>query len=165
MARPLTNLLKQKVFSWIVEAEEVFQALKKAMCSVPILALSDFKEPFEIETDACDKGVGAVLSQRRHPVEFFSKALSVANQRLLTYEKEFLVVLMAVNKWRSYLVLQPFIIRTDHKSLCHLQDQSLSTDMQRKAMAKLAGLQFKLQYKKRPDNGATDALSRVAQHF
>jgi hypothetical protein len=114
------------------------------MCSVPVLALSNFKEPFEIETDACDKGVGVVLSQRGHPVEFFSKALSIANQRLLTYEKEFLVVLMTVNKWRSYLGIQPFTIRADHKSLCHLQDQSLSTDMQRKAMTKLAVLQFKL---------------------
>jgi hypothetical protein len=37
--------------------------------------------------------------------------------------------------------------------------------MQRKAMSKLAGLQFKLQYKRGPDNNAVDALSRVAHHF
>jgi hypothetical protein len=42
----------------------------------------------------------------------------------------------------------PFVIRTNHKSLCHLQDQNLFTDMQRKAKSKLAGLQFTLQYKK-----------------
>jgi hypothetical protein len=43
-----------------------------------VLPLPDFEEPI-IETDACDKGVGAVLSQDSHPVAFFSKALSVAN--------------------------------------------------------------------------------------
>jgi hypothetical protein len=61
----------------------------------------------------------------------------------------FLSILMAVDKWRPYLLKQPFNIRNDQKSLYHLQDQSLSTEMQRKPMTKLAGLQFKLQYKKR----------------
>jgi hypothetical protein len=106
-----------------------------------------------------------MLTQRGHPVAFFGKALSVTNQKLSTYEKEFMAVLMAVDKWRSYLMRKPFIIRTDHKSLCSLQDQSLSTEMQRKAMPKLAGLQFKLQYKKGIDNGVVDALSRVAHNF
>jgi hypothetical protein len=99
------------------------------MSSTPVLPLPDFEKEPVIETDACEKGVGAVLSQDSHPVAFFSKALSVANQKLSTYEKEFLAVLMAVDKWRTYLARQPFIIRTDHKSLCHLQDQRLSTNM------------------------------------
>jgi hypothetical protein len=95
------------------------------MSSTPVLSLPNFEKKLVIETDACDKGVGVVLSQDNHPIAFFSKALSVANQKLSTYEKEFLTVLMAVEKWRTYLARQPFIIRTDHKSLCHLHDQSL----------------------------------------
>jgi hypothetical protein len=105
------------------------------------------------------------LKQAGHLVAFFNKALSIANQKLSTYEKEFLVVLMAVEKWRPYLSRQPFLIMTDHKSLYHLQDQSLSTEMQRKAMAKLAGLQFKLQCKKGVENKAADALSRIGHNF
>jgi hypothetical protein len=54
---------------------------------------------------------------------------------------------------------------TDHKSLSHLQDQSLSTEMQRKTMVKLVGLQFKLQYRKGPNNKAANALSRVGHNF
>jgi hypothetical protein len=118
------------------------------MTSTPVLALPNFELEFVIETDACESGVGVVLSQQGHPVAFFNKALSVANKKLSTYEKEFLAVLMAVDKWRSYLSRKPFLIKTDHKSLCHLQDQSMSTEMQRKAMVKLAGLQFKFQYKR-----------------
>jgi hypothetical protein len=68
---------------------------------------------------------------------------------------------MDVDKWRPYLLKQPFVIRTDHKSLCYLQDQILSTDTQQKAMSKLAGLNFKLQYKRGPENFAANALLRV----
>jgi hypothetical protein len=44
IAKPLTSILKHKVFSWTKEVEEAFLALKKAMCSVPVLALPDFEE-------------------------------------------------------------------------------------------------------------------------
>jgi hypothetical protein len=37
--------------------------------------------------------------------------------------------------------------------------------MQRKAMTKSVGLQFKLQYKQGHENTVGDALSRVGQHF
>lgn len=58
-----------------------------------------------------------------------------------------------------------FLIKTDHESLCHLQDQTLSTEWQKKAMAKLVGLQFKLHYKKGAENKVLDALSRVGHAF
>jgi hypothetical protein len=157
--------LKHKQFEWSTEAREAFDSLKKAMSSTPVLALLNFDQLFVIETDACDMGVGAVLSQNGQPIAFFNKAVSIANQKVSTYEKEFLVVLMAIDKWRSYLARQPFLSVTDHKSLCYLQDQSLSTKMQRKAMVKLAGLQFKLQYKRGPDNKVADALSRLGHNF
>jgi hypothetical protein len=70
---------------------------------------------------------------------------------------------MAVDKWRTYLLRKPFVIRTYHKSMYHLPDQTLSTEMQRKAMTKLVGLQFKLQYKKGLENHAADALYRVVK--
>jgi hypothetical protein len=60
-------------------------------------------------------------------VAFFSKALSTTNQKFSTCEKEFLVMLMAVDKCRSYLQHKPFVIKTDDNSLYHLQDQNLST--------------------------------------
>jgi hypothetical protein len=126
LAKPLTQILQHKQFSWSVEAQKAFERLKTAMTSTPVLALPDFTQPFVIETDACDKGVGVVLAQNGHPISFFSKALSVSNQRLSTYEKEFLVVLMAVDKWHNYLNRHLFMIQIDRKSLYHLQDQNMS---------------------------------------
>jgi len=68
---------------------------------------------------------------------------------------------MAVEKWRPYLQRQEFLIRTDHKSLSYLCEQNLHSDMQRKAMTRLMGLQFKVVYRKGKENLAADALSRV----
>lgn len=48
--------------------------------------------------------------------------------------------MMAVDRWRSYLIRSPFIIKINHKSLCHLEDQALTSELQRKAMTKLIGL-------------------------
>jgi hypothetical protein len=122
LARPLTNLLHNKSFSWSQQAQEALDQLKVAMTSTPVLAFSDFSKEFIVETDACDTRIGAVHTQDGHPIAYFSKGLSIANQKLSTYEKEFLAVMMTVDKWRSYLHKNPFIIKTDHQSLCHLQD-------------------------------------------
>jgi hypothetical protein len=98
LAKPLTNLLTKKGFEWSEQAEIAFQQLKQAMSSTPVLALPDFQTPFTVETDACDTGVGAVLSQIGHPIAYISKALGVNNRKLSVYEKEFLAVMMAIDK-------------------------------------------------------------------
>src|SRR6185436_9749409 len=128
----------------------------------PVLALPNFSEPFTLETDACDSGVGAVLMQDNRPIAFFSKSLAASHQHLSIYEKELLALMMAIEKWRQYLQQNEFIIQTDHKSLTYLGDQQLQSEMQKKAMARLMGLQFKIVYKLGKENVAADALSRMA---
>ena len=113
IAKALTELLTKKGFHWTPQAQVAFDQLKQAMMETPVLALPNFDRPFAIETDACDTGIGAVLTQDGHPLAYFSKALGVRNQRLSTYEKEFLAVMMAVDRWRSYLQRGPFTIVTD----------------------------------------------------
>lgn len=66
-----------------------------------MLVLSDFQEPLFVENDACGNGIGAVLQQKGEPVAFFSRALGVKHQTLSIYDKEMLVVLLAVKKWHS----------------------------------------------------------------
>ena len=131
------------------------------MATTPVLALPNFHEPFEVETDASDIGIGAVLMQKGQPVAFLSKALGPTHSHLSIYEKEFLALIMAVEKWRQYLQRQEFVIITDHKSLSFLNEQNLHSDMQRKAMTRLMGLQFKVVYRRGKENLAADALSRL----
>jgi hypothetical protein len=99
--------------------------------------------------------------QDEHPIAFLSKPLSEAHQQLSIYEKEFLALLMAVDHWRSYLQRGEFIIKMDHHSLCYLEDQQLQSPLQRKEMARLMGLEFKIIYMQGAENHAADALSRV----
>lgn len=130
------------------------------MCSAPVLAMPDFSLPFILETDASDKGLGAVLMQGKRPIAYLSKALGIKNQGLSTYEKEFMALLTAVQKWRHYLQGGPFIIKTDHMSLKHLLEQRLTHTLQHKGLCKLLGLDYIVQYKKGALNLAADALSR-----
>lgn len=106
-------------------AQESFLLLKKALTEAPVLAIPDFTQQFVIETDASDLGMGAVLMQNGHPISFLSKAFSSRSQGFSTYEKECLAIVMAVDKWRPYLHGQPFIIKTDHQSLLHLENQKV----------------------------------------
>ncbi|WVZ89541.1 hypothetical protein U9M48_035925 [Paspalum notatum var. saurae] len=162
IAKPLYDLLKKGVqFTWNHETDQAFLALKQALFSAPVLALPNFQIPFTVVTDALDKGIGAVLEQGGHPIAFLSRALSLKNQGMSTYEKESLAILMAIDHWRSYLQPTEFIIQTDHKGLINLDDQRLHTYWQHKVMIKLMGLQYRIWYKKGSNNGAADALSRM----
>jgi hypothetical protein len=140
ICRPLTALLKKgALFIWTSECVQAFEALKQALVSAPVLALPDFAKTFVIETDACDNGIGAVLQQDGHPLAFLSRALGPRSSGLSVYEKECMAILAAVDHWRSYLQLGEFVIRTDQRSLVHLEAQRLTTVWQHKAFTKLMG--------------------------
>lgn len=161
ICRPLTNLLKKNVqFIWTRDEQCSFMALKQALIEAPVLALPDFRHEFVLETDASDKGMGAVLMQQGHPVAFLSKSLGPKNQTLSTYDKECMAILMAIERWRTYLQHRQFTIRTDQRSLVHLGDHRIATPIQQKAYFKLMGFQYQVIYKKGVENRAADALSR-----
>ena len=69
ICKPLTNLLRKgQLFVWTSVHEEAFVTLKSALISAPVLAMPDFQKQFVVETDASDKGIGAVLIQSDHPI-------------------------------------------------------------------------------------------------
>jgi hypothetical protein len=145
----LTDLLKKnKAFVWSPVVHDAFLFLKTALVRAPVLALPDSTKDFVLEADACATGVGAVLMQQGHPLAFLSKALGPRNQALSVYDKECLAILLAIDKWRSYLQHKQFTIHTDQRSLIHLGEHKFSTPIQQKAFFKLMGLQYRVVYKK-----------------
>ncbi|CAN6474518.1 unnamed protein product [Victoria cruziana] len=128
-------------FAWNESALRAFERLKAAMLSAPVLALPDFSREFVVETDASEVGVGAVLSQEGHPIAFMSKALTHRARPLSTYEKELLAIVLAVDKWRPYLLGRHFT----------------------RWLAKLLGYDFTIEYKKGTENSAADSLSRLPE--
>lgn len=98
--------------------------------------------------------------QDGHPLAYLSKALGPKSQGLSTYDKECMAILLLVQQCRAYLQYEEFLIRTDQRSLVHLEDQRMVTPWQQKALTKLMGLQLRIVYKKGMENRAVDALSR-----
>lgn len=91
--RSLTALLKKGVvFHWSETEERAFQALKQVLISAPVLSLPNFNTTFVIETDTCDVGIGAVLTQEGHPIAYVSKALGPRNRARQSTRK---------NTWQS----------------------------------------------------------------
>ena len=103
ISKPLSNLLRKGNFSSGQELEEAFKKLKEAMSRVLVLGLLDFSKSFVLETDASGIGIGVVLMWGGRPLMFLSQALSPRHLGLSIYEKEFLAVLIAVEKWQHYL--------------------------------------------------------------
>ncbi|GJS18308.1 putative mitochondrial protein [Tanacetum coccineum] len=161
ISRPLTLLLKKNSFQWNEESQVAFESLKKAMISAPVLALPDFDKEFTVETDASGIGIGAVLIQGGHPIAYLSKTLSAKHQLMSTYEKEFLAVILALERWRGYLLDRHFKIKTDHFSLKYLLEQRINTPTQMKWLPKLMGFDYEIIFKKGVENVSADALSRI----
>nr|KYP35812.1 Retrovirus-related Pol polyprotein from transposon 17.6 [Cajanus cajan] len=162
IAKPLTDMLKKDNFRWTQDAKLAFQKLKELLSNTPILALPDFSKVFVVEVDASGGGIGAVLMQDHHPIFYISRILNLQQQSLSTYEKELLAVVFAIQRWRHYLLNRHFIIKTDHYSLKYILDQRLTTDFQKKWLAKLMEFDFSIEYKKGQDNVVVDALSRIS---
>lgn len=123
IATPLTDQLRKDCFNWSKEATEAFMALKSALTNTPILALPNFSKVFSVETDASGTGLGAVLTQEGHPIAYYSQVLGVRNRLKSIYEEELMAIVLAVRKWRHYLLGRHFIIKTDQQSLKFLMEQ------------------------------------------
>ena len=81
-------------------AEIVFNYLKEAMSSAPVLALQNFQQDFVIKCDASGGVIRAILMQEGRPIAYLSKALSPNNLGLSAYEKEMLAVVFVVQNGR-----------------------------------------------------------------
>ena len=161
IAAPLTALLKKNAFQWSMEAGKAFNDLKTAMVAPPVLATPNFSKIFVVECDASKHGLGAVLMQEGRPIAYLSQALKGKNLLLSTYEKEFLALVLAIQKWRHYLLGHRFLVRTDQQALKHLLEQKVGTPFQQRWVTKLLGFDFCVEYRSGKGNKATDALSRM----
>ena len=125
IARLLCNFLAKDVtFEWSQACEAAFDKLKTMLVSPPIMRSPNWDLPFEIMFDASDYAIGAVLGQMEDKKSFViyyaSKTLDSAQSNYTTTKKEFLAVVFALEKFRSYIVGSPVTICTNHAALNYL---------------------------------------------
>ena len=78
-AAPLTDLTKKSApmqVQWNDQCNQAFEDLKNLLCFLPVLQSPDFEKPFI--TDASDRGLGTVLSQRDDRGSDHSVAYTIA---------------------------------------------------------------------------------------
>ena len=122
---------------------------------------------FILQTDASERGIGAVLSQRsaegeEHPVAYFSRKLIPREERYSTVEKECLAIKLGVHAFRVYLLGRPFVVQTDHRSLEWLHRLKENNARLTRWSWSLQPYNFSIEHRAGRKNGNADALSRGA---
>ncbi|CAL8120214.1 unnamed protein product [Prunus armeniaca] len=143
-----------------VDLEKV-QLLKRKITEAPVLALPNLQRPFEVEADASNYAMGAVLFQDGKPVAYHSEMFSGPVLNYPTYDKELYAMHQAVKHWRAYLLGKEVVVHSDHKPLQFLTTQSkLQQARHMKWMSYLQQFSIVIKYKKGATNKLADMLSR-----
>ena len=166
IARPLCTLLAKDVpFTWSQACDTAFTKLKNMLVSPPIMRSPNWDLPFEIMCDASDYTIGAVLGQREDKKAFViyyaSKTLDSAQANYTTTEKEFLAVVFALEKFRSYIVGSPVTIFTDHAALKYLLSKQDMKPRLTRWILLCQEFNLTIKDKKGVENVVADHLSRL----
>ena len=92
------------VFQLGSKQQKAFDALKQKISSTPVLALSDLKQPFEIQIDGSDYAMGAVFLQHGKSISFHSDIFNGVVINYPTYDKDIYALVQSVKKWEHYLM-------------------------------------------------------------
>ena len=87
LTSPLTNLTKKDAFQWHEGDEKYFQIMKEVIRSCLILYFRNFSKPFVLECDASGEGIGAVLKQGKHQIDFESRKVHPHEKIYSIYDK------------------------------------------------------------------------------
>jgi hypothetical protein len=165
-ARPLCALLAKDIsFKLDEKCLMAFEILKKELTSAPIIQPPDWSLPFELMCDASDYAIGAVLGQRLnklpHVIHYASRTLNDAQLNYSTTEKEFLAVVFALEKFRSYLIGSKVIIYTDHAAIRYLLSKKDAKARLIRWILLLQEFDLEIKDRKGSENVVADHLSRL----
>ena len=128
--------------------------------------MPNWSQPFVIDTDASDTGIGAVLSQVdaegvEHVVAYASRILTKAERNYCVTRKELLAVVTFLQHFRQYLLGRLFTIHTDHGSLTWLQSFKNPEGQLARWLEKLQEYNFSIVHRPGKKHLNADALSRL----
>ena len=173
-ARPIYAKIKRTA-DWPKNEEPVysdieasnFVRLRDALKGEQVLAHPDWTRPFELHTDACKLGLGAVIVQKvgtvHRPISFASRSLTKAEMNYSQWELECLAIVWAMRLFRMYLALAEFLVVTDATAAKRIMEGS-KNDAGRVVRWALAVQEFDYTIVQRPASAlaAPDGLSRYS---
>jgi hypothetical protein len=128
---PICKLLAKDIeFLWDSQCQISFEILKEKLSTAPVLWGPDWSLPFHICIDASDITLGAILGRKEdqlsYAIYYSSKNLSPSELNYTITEKEFLVVVHAINKFRHYITSYENFIHTNHSSIKFLMNKPIT---------------------------------------
>ncbi|GJX49540.1 reverse transcriptase domain-containing protein [Tanacetum coccineum] len=161
---PPTNI-KNTPFEFDDECQRAFESLKEKLTCAPVVVSPNWNLPFELMCDASDFAIGAVLGQKDgknfHPIYFASKTLNSAQQKYIVTEKEIMAIVIAFNKFISYLILSKTIVHTNHSALRHLFKKQDAKPRLIRWILLLQEFDIEIKDRKGTKNVVADHLSRI----
>jgi hypothetical protein len=156
----LTDITKHGDFIWTKESHKSFDYMKEVMGTCPMLALPDFTFPFLLECDTSRESIKEFLMKGGHPIVFERNNISQPERLYSIYDKEMLVIMHALNKFKQYLVGNKFVVNIDHNKLKYFLEQKDLSEHHQKWVMKVQEFNFDIEYAKGNKNIVADALSR-----
>lgn len=171
ITQSLTDLTKKGIpnkIPWSEMHQQTLDKLKQVLSDAAKsnLTIVDFNKPFDVFVDASEKSVSGILTQQdtnKHyaPIAFFSQKLNDTQRKWSTIEREAYAVVVALQKYRSWLFRSVVRIHSDHNPLTYLTSSApRSAKLMRWALA-LQEFQVEFRYRKGENNLAADCLSRL----
>ena len=121
--------------------------------------------PFDVMCDDSDLAIRGVLGRMEdgipYLVYYVSKTLNEAQRNYTTTEKELLVVVYALDKFRAYLVGSGIIISTDHSALKYLLTKQNAKARLIRWVLLLQEFNLQIKDKKGVENVVADHLSKL----
>eukprot|EP00804_Cyclotella_cryptica_P021708 CCRYP_012871-RA/>CCRYP_012871-RA protein AED:0.34 eAED:0.56 QI:0/0/0/1/0/0/2/0/231 len=142
------------------EHQKAFDDVKATIAKDVSLAYPDYTKGFEIYTDGSKRQLGAVITQNNRTIAFFSRKLSVCQQKYSVTKIELLAIVETLKEFKGMLWGQPIVVYTDHKNL--MQDVlSLTCDRVYCWHLLLEEYGPEIVYIKGIHNTVADAISRL----
>src|ERR1700730_6583293 len=165
---PMTHLTRKNTpWLWSDNCQSMFDSLKSAFSSAPILSHFIPGALLIVETDASDYTVTAILSMvaadsEVHPIAFHSRTLGISELNYDTHDKELLTIFEAFSTWRHYLKGSetPVDVVTDHKNLKYFSMVCLLTRRQARWSEFLSQFNFVIRFHPGRLGMKPDALTR-----
>lgn len=163
-AYPLLQLLKNKTkWKWDEKCEQAFDKVK-SLFKKEMLYHPKFDRSFILYINASILGLGAVLSQiddngHKRAIHMISRTLHAPEKNYFTSKLKLLAIVWALGEFRSYILGNKIIIKTDYRALSFLQKFKTLSGWMIRCTPIIQEYNVDIQYIQGRDNEAADSLS------